>query len=110
MASKRPVGLILSLVAAVVLMVQGGLLTITVREFMLTGSPLLATLLAGMSLIFGVMVLLGSVYVWRGDTSRGGWLILLFSLLSLCISGGWLVGLLLGTLGGTLILTGRKSP
>ncbi len=109
LASKRPVGLILSLVAAMILLVNGALLTIIGREFILTGSSLLATLLAGMSFMFGVMVLLGSVYVWRRHTPRGGWLILLFSLLSLCIGGGWLVGLILGTLGGILILTGREN-
>jgi len=55
------------------------------------------------SLIFGIIVLIGAFLIYMpGKEVIGGILVLIFSILSIFVGGGFLIGLILGIIGGAL--------
>jgi hypothetical protein len=51
-------------------------------------------------------VLVGAYLLYKGRNISGGLLVVLFSVLSLPIGGGFVVGFILGIVGGALALVG----
>jgi len=58
---------------------------------------------AGAGLIFAILVIIGAILIYMpGREVLGGILVLIFSILSIIIGGGFLIGLILGIVGGVL--------
>lgn len=63
----------------------------------------IVTILGVIGLIFGIIVLIGAYFIYTpGKETLGGILVLVFSILSIFAGGGFLVGLILGIVGGAL--------
>jgi MFS family permease len=62
-------------------------------------------------IIFGVLVLLGAIMVYRNPSQKTAWgvIILVFSILSIVIGGGFLIGFILGIIGGALTLAWKPK-
>jgi hypothetical protein len=60
--------------------------------------------LGGVAVVFAILILAGTYLVYTGMTAAGGTLILIFSFLSIFVGSGWLIGLILGVIGGILAL------
>ncbi len=58
-------------------------------------------------LFFGGMVIVGAALGYKGKTTAGGVLAIVFSVFSLLSGGGFLIGFILGIVGGALILAGK---
>lgn len=58
---------------------------------------------AGAGLIFSILVIIGAILIYMpGKEVLGGIMVLVFSILSIIIGGGFLIGLILGIVGGIL--------
>jgi len=54
-------------------------------------------------LLFAIIVIVGAILIYRpGKEILGGILVLVFSILSIIIGGGFFIGLILGIVGGAL--------
>ena len=63
----------------------------------------IVTILGVIGLIFGIIVLIGAYFIYTpGKETLGGILVLVFSILSIFAGGGFLIGLILGIVGGAL--------
>jgi len=59
--------------------------------------------LAAVGTIFAILVIIGAILIYMpGKEVIGGILVLIFSILSIVIGGGFLIGLILGIIGGAL--------
>jgi len=95
-------GLAVSFVASV-----GGASLSSAEMFGLAKSAL--TMLQVLTVIvsfFGVIILLGALTLYYNPAHRKGWgiAIIILSLLSILVGGGFLVGLILGVIGGALAI------
>ncbi len=120
--TKRPVaGFILSLISGIFIILNVVLLSLahifallyfTVRQppwiwdRLLTIPAWFLLLLTVLGAVCGLMVLIGAYCLYKGRNVLGGVLVILFSVLSLPISGGFIIGFLLGVIGGALALAG----
>jgi hypothetical protein len=68
--------------------------------------------LGGFGLISGIIVLISGVMLRGNPSQRTTWgvLILVFSVLSFFGFGGFIIGAILGSIGGILALTWKPSP
>ena len=57
------------------------------------------------TLILGIMVLLGAFLIRSGRAREGGITVIAFSILTIFAGGGYLVGVILGVIGGALALS-----
>ena len=58
----------------------------------------------GLAVLFGLIALVGGWWSKKpGKESMGGIIALIFSLLGLLVGGGWVIGSILGIIGGILI-------
>lgn len=73
-----------------------------IRHRFLTGIAL--NILGGIAVVFAVLILVGAYFVYNRMEAAGGVIILIFSLLSIFVGSGWLIGLILGVIGGVLAL------
>jgi hypothetical protein len=63
----------------------------------------IVTLLGAVGLVFAIIVIVGAVLIYMpGKEVLGGILVLIFSILSIVIGGGFFIGLILGIIGGAL--------
>lgn len=60
--------------------------------------------LGAIAIILGIIVIIGAVLIWNRMEAVGGALVIVFSLLSIFVGSGWLIGLILGVIGGVLAL------
>lgn len=119
---RRPVvGFVLSLISGIFIILNAALLSLahvlTLFYFAMRHPPwmwggLLVTptwfplFLTVFGVICGLAVLMGAYRLLKGKNVSGGVLIILFSVLSLLIGGGFVVGFMLGVVGGALSLVG----
>lgn len=60
-------------------------------------------LYGAIGLIFSIIVIIGAILIYMpGREVAGGVLVLIFSILSIIIGGGFIIGLILGIIGGAL--------
>ena len=99
-------GAILILLRGVVRIVWGDIITFAgsdeIRRRFLAGIAL--SILGGIAVVFAVLILVGAYFVYNGMEVAGGVIILIFSVLSIFVGSGWLIGLILGVIGGILAL------
>jgi hypothetical protein len=98
------VGAILILTRGIVRIVIGDVVTFygsdVVRHRFLAGLAL--NLLGGIAVVFAVLIIVGAYLMYSGMTTAGGIIVIIFSLLSIFVGSGWLIGLILGLIGGIL--------
>ena len=68
-------------------------------------------ILAALTFIFGIIILVGSYYIYLpgGFETEGGIMVAIFSLISITAGGGFIVGAVLGLLGGILSIYERQE-
>ena len=110
--SRATAGFALSLIAGILVLIQGivrmlrgelviiGLLD-EFRRRILGGLAL--EVVGAIAVVFGILILVGAILIYKpGNETAGGIIVLLFSVLSILTGGGYLVGFLLGIIGGVL--------
>ena len=105
---ERPIaGFVISLIAGIIILINGLLIsTISAFVFWTLGMGL-STILIALGLLFGILVIVGAVLMYRGARVAGGVLVILFGLFSIVIGGGFIIGLILAIVGGALGLAGK---
>jgi hypothetical protein len=66
--------------------------------------PPYPSLIGGLGILFGIIVLIGAYYVYLPAAYEllGGMIVLIFSIISLMTGGGFVIGTILGIIGGIL--------
>jgi uncharacterized membrane protein len=130
---KPTAGFVLSLIAGIFILINGALLgfvgsflsgldmTGVISQYaseapqeaaagLAVASMVLYGLMA-VGIIFGILVLVGSLMVYRNPAHKTAWgvIILVFSILSFVTGGGFLIGFILGIIGGALILAWKPK-
>ena len=97
-------GAILILIRGIIRIVVGDIITFSgsdiVKHRFLAGFAL--NLLGGIAVVFAVLIIVGAYLMYSGMTTVGGMIVIIFSLLSIFVGSGWLIGLILGLVGGIL--------
>ena len=65
-------------------------------------AALALNVLGGIAVAFGVAILVGAYFIWGKMESTGAVIVIIFSVLSIFVGSGWLIGLILGVIGGIL--------
>ena len=60
------------------------------------------TVLGAIAVVFGIAIIVGAYFIYTGMETAGGIIVLIFSMLSIFVGSGWLIGLILGVIGGIL--------
>jgi hypothetical protein len=113
MPKKATIGFALSLVGGILILlrgivriVAGDVITFVgsdeVRHRFLAGLAL--NVIGGVAVVFGIIIILGAYLIYSRMEVAGGAIVLIFSLLSIFVGSGWLIGLILGVIGGILAL------
>ena len=99
-------GALLILLRGIVRIVVGDVITFAgsdvVRHRFLAGIAL--NIIGGIAVLFAILILVGAYLIYSGMEVTGGIIVLVFSLVSIFVGSGWLIGLLLGVVGGILAL------
>ena len=106
---RATTGFIISLIAGILIVING-LMFVALAEFLETletSLPIFVTGifagLAAVGVILGVLVIIGAILIYMpGKEVIGGILVIIISILSIVIGGGFLIGLILGIIGGIL--------
>lgn len=106
---KATAGFIVSLIAAIIILANAVLITVASGILAgLTGDIIgftgeLLIVWAAVGVIFAIIVMVGAIMIYMpGKETVGGILVIIFSILSIIIGGGFFIGLLLGIIGGAL--------
>ena len=111
MSEKPTAGFVVSLIAGIFILL--GAIFMMVLSSMIGGFALgvgagaaagIFLIYGAVGLIFAILVLVGAVMLWMKPQSHvaAGVIILLFSLFSIMSGGGFIIGLILGIVGGIL--------
>ena len=73
-----------------------------IRHRFLAGIAL--NIIVGIAVVLAVLIIIGAYLIYSGMTMSGGVIVLIFSALSIFVGSGWLIGLILGLIGGILAL------
>jgi len=104
---ERPMaGFVVSLIAGILILING-LLVSALGAFLFGIMPFLGTIVMTIAPVFGILVIVGAVLMYKGSTTAGGVLVILFGLLSIVIGGGFIIGTILAIVGGALGLAGK---
>lgn len=115
---KATAGFIISLIAGILILINA-LVWFALRSLVSSlpipiGIPgmeiaeALLTLFGTAGLIFAIIVIVGAILIYMlGKEVVGGILVLIFSILSIVIGGGFFLGLILGIIGGALGIAKR---
>jgi hypothetical protein len=97
-------GAILILLRGIVRITVGDIVTFVgsdeVRHRFLAGLAL--NIIGAIAVVFGILIIVGAYLMYTGMTVSGGTIVIIFSVLSIFVGSGWLIGLILGLIGGIL--------
>ncbi len=97
-------GAILILTRGLIRIVAGDIITFVgsdeVRRRFLAGLAL--NIIGGVAVLFAVLIIAGAYLIYSGAETAGGIIVIVFSALSIFVGSGWLIGLILGLVGGIL--------
>ncbi len=97
-------GALLILLRGIVRIVAGDIITFAgsdeIQHRFLAGIAL--NLIGGVAVVFAIIIIVGAYLIYSGATAAGAALVIVFSLLSIIAGSGWLIGLILGVIGGIL--------
>lgn len=111
MAEEKPTAAFaLSLVAGIFILLNGLIIAFMGAIFAVI-FPALGAAIALFGLIFGIIVILGAglMYSKPSAVKTGAIIVLIFSILSIVIGGGFVMGFILGIVGGALGLAWKPS-
>jgi len=104
----------LSLFAGILILINGAILGVVssfIAPFIPGASEAalvtgILTALMGIGIILGIIVIFSAVMLYRNPSQKTLWgiVILVLSIISIVISGGFILGLILGIIGGILAL------
>jgi hypothetical protein len=108
----------LSLIAGILILSNSALLGVVARWFLgimptLPGSsgndPMVFYTLSAIGIIFGVLVTFGAIMLRNKSANKKVWgaMIIAFSIPSVITGGGFIIGFLLGIIGGKISLSGK---
>ena len=111
----------LSLIAGILICTNAVLLAVVAKWFIgimpilpesSGNDPTFLIELATVGLIFGILVLLGALMLHFKSAKKKAWgiMIMLFSFPSMIMGGGFMIGFILGIIGGELALSGKPKP
>jgi len=106
LADDRPTAAFaLSLIAGILILING-IFIAAIGAIIGAIFPGLGILFAVIGLVFGIIVLVGAIMMWSNPDQHVAWgvIVLLFSLFSIVIGGGFILGLILGLVGGILAI------
>lgn len=112
---RPPAGFVLSLISGIFILLNAILMSLAqiLASLYFTAGQLYWLLtapwflfLSSFGAICGLFVLGGAYLLYKGRNILGGVLIALFSILSISVVGGFIVGFILGVVGGALALVG----
>ena len=119
-SSEKPTAAFaLSLIAGILILINGAILG-AVGSFIGPHIPgmgekalvtgILGTLMA-VGIIIGLIVIVAAVMLYRNPAQKTGWgvTVLVLSIISIFIGGGFIIGLILGIIGGALALTWKPK-
>jgi hypothetical protein len=107
---RATIGFVISLSAGVIILINA-LMLFAVTSILggigmglgLFGVGAAVALFGALGVIFAIIVILGAILIYMpGKEILGGILVLIFSILSIVIGGGFFIGLILGIVGGAL--------
>ena len=107
-------GYILSLVSAVLVMLQGIVRVLWGRYAFFLGIGELRrhslahfsfTVLGAVTVVLGLVILVGAILIPRGFAKEGAITVIAFSVLSIFTGGGFIAGLVLGVIGGAIVMS-----
>ena len=97
-------GGVLILTRGVIRIVAGDVITFVgsdeIRHRFLAGLAL--NIIGGVAVLFGILIIVGAYLIYNRMEVAGGIIVIIFSLLSIFVGSGWLIGLILGLIGGIL--------
>ena len=100
------VGAILILTRGIIRIIAGDIITFVgsdeVRHRFVAGLAL--NLVGGVAVVFAVLIIVGAYFIYKRMETTGGIIVLVFSVLSIFVGSGWLIGLILGVIGGLLAI------
>ncbi len=110
---RATLGIVFSIVGAVLILMRGLIRIVTsdvitfvgsdeVRHRFLAGIAL--NIIGGVAVVFAILILVGVYLIYNKMEATGAVLVLIFSVLSILVGSGWLIGLILGVIGGILAL------
>jgi hypothetical protein len=110
----------LSLIAGILIVSNSALLGVVARWFLgimptlpgsSTNDPLVFYTLSAIGILFGVLVTLGAILLRSKPANKKVWglMIIAFSIPSIITGGGFIIGFLLGIMGGKMSLSGNKN-
>ena len=77
-----------------------------IRRRLIAGLAL--DIVGAIAIVFAVLIIIGAYFMYNPGTQVvGGVLVLIFSALSIIAGGGWLIGLILGIIGGVICLINK---
>ena len=98
------VGAILILLRGAIRIVAGDIITFVgsdeVRRRFLAGIAL--NIIGGVAVVFAILIIVGAYLMYTGVATAGGTIVIIFSVLSILVGSGWLIGLIFGVIGGIL--------
>ncbi len=109
---RAVIGFALSLIGAIMILLRGIVRIIVghdilnfagsdfVKHRLFAGTAI--TLLGGVAVAFAIIIMAGAYFMYAGMTEVGGTIVVIFSVLSLFVGSGWLLGLIFGLIGGIL--------
>lgn len=105
-------GFALSLAGAVLILLRGVVRIIIGHDILnIAGSDALRhrflagvtySILGAVAIAFAVLIIVGAYLMYAGMPEVGGVIVIVFSVLSIFAGSGWLIGLILGLIGGIL--------
>jgi hypothetical protein len=110
---KATLGITFSITGAVLIFLRGLIRIIAgdvitfvgsdeVRHRFLAGLAL--NLIGGIAVAFAILIIAGAYLIYSGAEMTGAILVIVFSGLSIMVGSGWLIGLILGVIGGLLAI------
>jgi hypothetical protein len=108
---KATLGVAFSLAGAILILLRGLFRIIAGDVITFAGSDevrrrfiagLALNIVGGIAIVFAVLIIVGTYLIYSGMETAGGGIVLIFSVLSVFVGSGWLIGLILGIIGGIL--------
>ena len=98
------VGALLIFLRGLVRMIRGDVITFIgsdefKRRFL---AGIAFNVLGGIAIVFAIKIIIGAILIFNHMEVAGGNVVIIFSLLSILVGSGWLIGLILGVIGGIL--------
>lgn len=100
--TRPSIAFVFSLIGGIFILLNGLVILSFQPLFDLIGLPL--WIMAALGLVFGLAVILAAIMLYAYPSQRAAWgsMVIVFSVVSIVIGGGFFLGMLLGLVGGIL--------